>query len=97
MQKFLFVMTLTIFSFYGSQSYADSNPYSAANNPYSAQNNVYSPNNNPYNPKNNRYNLKSERIIRNSYGEAIGYAVPRKDGGTNYYSYDDGYEGYQSP
>jgi len=97
MKNLIILTILIIFTFCWTQGFADSNPYSAANNPYSAQNNQYSPNNNPLNPKNNRYNPKSERIIRNSYGQAIGYGVPRSDGGTNYYSYDEGYEGYQSP
>jgi hypothetical protein len=97
MKKLIILTIFTVFTFYWTQSFADSNPYSAANNPYSAQNNPYSTNNNQYSSENNRYNTNSTRIIRNSYGEAIGYAAPRSDGGTNYYSYDEGYEGYQSP
>ena len=97
MKNLIILTILIIFTFCWTQGFADSNPYSAANNPYSAQNNPYSTNNNQYSSENNRYNTNNTRIIRNGSGEAMGYAVPRSDGGTNYYSYDGGYIGYQSP
>ena len=74
-----------------------SNPYTYSNNPYTNSNNPYAPDNNRYNNDNNPYNQNSQRIIRDNSGQPIGYAVPKKDGGTNYFSYGSTErKGYQS-
>ena len=73
------------------------NPYTSSNNPYTSSNNPYTSDNNRYSNDNNPYNQSSTRIIRDNSGQPIGYAVPKKDGGTNYFSYDSTErKGYQS-
>jgi len=74
-----------------------SNPYTSSNNPYTSSNNPYTSNNNPYSNDNNPYNQSSTRIIRDNSGQPTGYAVPKADGGTNYFNYGStGRTGYQS-
>jgi hypothetical protein len=49
------------------------------------------------NMENNPININSDRIIRDSSGEATGYAVPKADGGVNYYDLQGNRQGYQGP
>jgi hypothetical protein len=50
--------------------------------------------NNSLNWDNNSNNWDSNRIIRNPDGNATGYAVPKADGGINYFNLDGVREGY---
>jgi hypothetical protein len=84
-------------SVFAQQGYGEDSPYHSNNNPYASENNPYNSNNNPYNSNNNPYNSNSNRIIRDENGRATGYAVPRSDGGVNYFDYSgEGRKGYTS-
>lgn len=68
--------------------------------PYSERNSEYSERNSPYNERNSQYNERNDpdwgdqrRVMRDNDGQAYGYAVPRRDGGVNYYD-SDGRQGY---
>jgi hypothetical protein len=97
------VLIALIIAFVSGVVFADgvdfntSSPYTHSNNPYTSSNNPYTSDNNRYSNDNNPYNQSSTRIIRDNSGQPIGYAVPKKDGGTNYFSYDSTErKGYQS-
>ena len=76
--------------------FADGTDFNTSN-PYTSSNNPYTSNNNPYSNDNNPYNQSSTRIIRDNSGQPTGYAVPKADGGTNYFNYGStGRTGYQS-
>lgn len=82
--------------------YGDNNPYANSPNNYANSPNNYanSPNNYenaPNNYENNPYNTNSNRIIRDNDGQATGYAVPRADGGVNYFNSNGGRSGYRGP
>ena len=84
-------------SVFAQQGYGEDSPYHSNNNPYASENSPYNSNNNPYNSLNNPYNSSSNRIIRDENGRATGYAVPRSDGGVNYFDYSgEGRKGYTS-
>ena len=68
-------------SAFAQQGYGEDSPYHS--------------NNNPYNSLNNPYNSSSNRIIRDEDGRATGYAVPRSDGGVNYFDSNGNRTGYQ--
>ena len=51
--------------------------------------------NSPNNWNNSPNKWGNERIIRDSNGNAVGYAVPKKDGGVNYYDFNGKRKGYQ--
>ena len=72
----------------------NSTPYNWKNSPDNWENSPDNWNNSPYNWDNSPYNLESDRIIRDEDGNAIGYGVPRDDGGMNYYDFE-GRWGYQ--
>ncbi|MEY4961289.1 MAG: hypothetical protein RL610_1468 [Pseudomonadota bacterium] len=77
--------------------YPQDSPYDPSNNPYSYDNNPYNSTNNPYNSENNPYKSGgNSRVIRDNEGNATGYAVPRPDGGVNFFDYKTGNRtGYQ--
>lgn len=74
-------------------SYKDS-PYNYRNSPFNHQNSPYNYNNSRFNPRNSPYG-NSDRIIRDNRGRATGYAVPKKDGGTNYFDSKGNRTGYR--
>lgn len=51
--------------------------------------------NSPNNWDNSTSKWGNERIIRDEDGNATGYAVPKKDGGVNYFDLSGNREGYQ--
>jgi len=62
--------------------------------PYSIDNSQYNLKHSPYSIRNSEFNLRNSRyshgnnIIRDNSGRAIGYSVPREDGGVNFFGYD---------
>ena len=74
----------------------ENSPNRYENNLYNYNNSSSNYNNNPNNYENNLNNYSSNRIIRNESGNATGYAVPRSDGGVNYFDTNGNRTGYQS-
>jgi hypothetical protein len=66
----------------------NSSPNNRDNNSTNLQNSQHSWENSPANWANSKHNLESNRLIRDSSGKPIGYAVPKSDGGTNYFDFD---------
>ena len=90
------ILLAFILAFASGVVFADGTDFNTSN-PYTSSNNPYTSNNNPYSNDNNPYNQSSTRIIRDNSGQPTGYAVPKADGGTNYFNYGStGRTGYQS-
>ena len=90
------ILLAFILAFVSGAVFADGTDFNTSN-PYTSSNNPYTSNNNPYSNDNNPYNQSSTRIIRDNSGQPTGYAVPKADGGTNYFNYGStGRTGYQS-
>ena len=62
--------------------------------PMNFDNNIMNYENSPMNFENSPMNYNSNRIIRNDSGDAIGYGVPKANGGMNIYNLDGVREGY---
>ncbi|MEP6605001.1 MAG: hypothetical protein ABJA60_02660 [Nitrosospira sp.] len=74
----------------------DGNPYASRNNPYNNDNNPWASKNNPFNNDNNPWNNNARNIIRDTDGNATGYAVERKSGGKNIFDLKGNRRGYTS-
>jgi hypothetical protein len=69
-----------------AQTSWNASPYNYNNSPYNYNNSPYNFNNSPYNFRNSPYNMFSDRGIYGADGTREGYAVPRPDGGLNYFN-----------
>jgi hypothetical protein len=72
----------------------NSSPYNFQNSPYNFQNSPYNFNNSPNNFNNSPYNMNSRNGIYDSNGNRQGYAVPRSDGGVNFFDNNGNRTGY---
>jgi len=72
----------------------ESSPYNWENNSLNWDNSSLNWDNNSLNWDNNPNNWDSNRIIRNTDGDATGYAVPKTGGGVNYYDLKGDRKGY---
>jgi len=72
------------------------NPNNFENSTMNFDNSPMNYNNSPMNFQNNPMNLNSDRIIRDNSGNARGYAVPKSDGGVNYFDLQGHREGYEA-
>lgn len=81
-------------SFAHADGFWDSSPYNWENNSLNWDNSSFNWENNSLNWDNSPSNWNSNRIIRNTDGDATGYAVPKIDGGVNYFNLDGIREGY---
>ena len=79
----------------GALDYRDSpiNPDNSAVNP---DNTSIEWRNNPVNPDNSPIFPDNPRIIRDNNGNAVGYAVPKVGGGTNYFDFNGNRTGYDT-
>jgi len=77
-----------------AQTAWDSSPYNHKNSPFNYENSPFNYNNSPFNYENSPFNTNSDRIIRDNQGNTTGYAVPRKDGGVNYFDLSGNRKGY---
>jgi hypothetical protein len=77
------------------QNWANS-PQNWQNNPQNWDNSPQNWKNNPQNWQNNPNNFHSTNGIYDSDGRRIGYAVPKANGGVNYFNNDGSRRGYQS-
>ena len=75
----------------------ENNPLNFENSEMNFENNSMNFNNSPMNFQNNPMNFNSERIIRDNQGHAMGYEVPKPDGGVNYFDLQGHRRGYQGP
>lgn len=75
----------------------NSSPHNWDNSPYNFHNSPHNWNNSPRNWQNSPHRWGNERIIRDSRGNAAGYAVPKPDGGVNYYDLNGNRTGYLPP
>jgi len=72
----------------------NSNPNNWNNNPSKFKNTPNNWDNNPSNWKNSPNNFANPRIIRDNSGNPSGYAVPKEDGGINFFDQDGSRKGY---
>ena len=75
----------------------DNNPMNFENSEMNFENSPMNYNNSPMNYQNNPMNYNSDRIIRDNSGHAMGYEVPKPDGGVNYFDLSGHRKGYQGP
>jgi hypothetical protein len=75
----------------------DNNPMNYENSEMNYENSPLNYNNSPMNYQNNPMNYNSNRIIRDNSGHAMGYEVPKPDGGVNYFDLSGHRKGYQGP
>lgn len=75
----------------------DNNPMNYENSEMNFDNSPMNYNNSPMNFQNNPMNYNSDRIIRDNSGHAMGYEVPKPDGGVNYFDLGGHRKGYQGP
>ena len=75
----------------------NSSPSNFDNSPSNFENSPSNFNNSPSNWENSPSNLNSDRIVRDPDGQAMGYAVPKPDGGVNYFSLDGERKAYTPP
>ena len=78
-----------------AQTDSNSSPFNPKNSPFNPDNSSFNPKNSPFNPDNSQFKPNNDRIIRDNQGRATGYAVPKDDGGTNYYDLDGNRQGYK--
>ena len=75
----------------------NNNPMNFENSEMNFENSPMNYNNSPMNYQNNPMNYNSDRIIRDNSGHAMGYEVPKPDGGVNYFDLSGQRKGYQGP
>lgn len=73
----------------------ENSPLNFDNSEMNYENSSLNFNNSPINFQNNPMNFNSDRIVRDNGGDAIGYAVPKRDGGVNYFDLTGNRMGYQ--
>src|SRR6266498_461865 len=76
-----------------AQGYSSS-PYNYQNSLYNYENSPYNYRNSPYNYNNSPYNMNSNNGIYDNDGNRQGYAVPRSDGGANFFDDEGNRTGY---
>ncbi len=72
----------------------NSNPNNWKNSPNNWENSSHNWKNSPNNWENSSHRYGNERIIRDNDGNSTGYAVPKEDGGVNFYDDDGDRQGY---
>jgi len=89
--------TLIIFLLLATPAMAqdyNSSPWNYKNAPNNWANSPWNYKNSPNNYDNSPLKYGNERIIRDNQGNATGYAVPKADGGVNYYDFSGKRQGY---
>ena len=75
----------------------NSSPWNWANNPNNWENTSSNWRNNPNNWQNSPNRWGNERILRDDNGDPRGYAVPKRDGGVNFFDLSGQRRGYLPP
>jgi hypothetical protein len=91
MSKYIFLLFIATAN---ADGLYDSSPMNFDNSLINFDNSPTNFNNSPLNFENSPMNYNSSRIIRSNSGEAIGYGVPKENGGMNIYNLDGEREGY---
>ena len=93
------VVAIGLFAMSSASSAQDwnSNPHNWQNSPNNWQNSPNNWQNSPNNWQNSPNRYGNDRIIRDNNGNAAGYAVPRPDGGVNYFDSQGNRRGYVPP
>ena len=73
----------------------ESSPFNYDNSPYNYENSPYNYRNSRDNWDNSPYKWGNDRIIRDNDGNPQGYAVPKRDGGVNFFDLDGNRKGYE--
>lgn len=94
MMKIFYIIISIVYSSSVLADAWESSPYNWENNFLNWDNSSTNWENNPNNWDNNSNNWNSNRVIRDNNGNATGYAVPKENGGTNYFNLDGIREGY---
>ena len=89
------ILVLTLAAPAYAQSNWEGSPNNWQNSESNWENSSSNWKNSPNNWDNSPNNYGNERIIRDSNGNAVGYAVPKKDGCVNYYDFSGNRKGYQ--
>ncbi|MCA3277292.1 MAG: hypothetical protein ING26_17405 [Roseomonas sp.] len=74
-----------------------SSPFNWQNSPQNWDNSPLNWRNSPNNWENSPQRFGNDRIIRGPTGSPEGYAVPRQDGGVNFFGLDGNRRGYLPP
>lgn len=72
----------------------NSSPSNWENNPSNYENSPNNYRNSPNNYRNSPTRYGNPRIIRDNEGEAVGYVVPKQDGGANLFNFKGERQGY---
>jgi hypothetical protein len=91
------ILLLASTSAIAQQSPWNSSPNNWDNSSANLQNSQHSWENSPANWANSKHNLESNRVVRDSSGKPIGYAVPKSDGGANFFDFDGNRKAYVAP
>jgi hypothetical protein len=91
----LFSLSLILSTGNASASDYNSSPNNYNNSPNNYDNSPNNYNNSPNNYENSPNKYGNKRIIRDNDGNPSGYAVPKSDGGINYFDMDGNRIGYQ--
>jgi hypothetical protein len=74
-----------------------SSPFNWQNSPHNWDNSPHNWRNSPNNWENSPHRFGNDRIIRGPTGTPEGYAVPKPDGGINFFGLDGTRQGYLPP
>lgn len=96
MKLVLIAAILAYSSSVGAQDW-DSSPYNWENSPNNWNNSPSNWNNSPSNWDNSPSKWGNDRIIRDNSGNPSGYAVPKPNGGVNFYDNQGNRRGYLPP
>lgn len=97
MNSKIFIVPLIVCSSFVSASPWDSSPNNWENSSANFQNSQHNWDNSPANWNNSKNNTASDRIVRDSAGNPVGYAVQKPSGGTNIFEFSGERKGYISP
>lgn len=88
------ILALCLFSQLAIAQDWNSSPYNWNNSPNNWENSSNNWKNSPNNYNNSEIKYGNERIIRDGSGNSKGYAVPKSDGGVNFYDVNGNRTGY---
>jgi hypothetical protein len=94
-----YIFTFIVIFFFVSMPLATaqdwkSSPYNWKNSPYNWENSSHNWKNSPHNWNNSPMRWGNERIIRDNGGKPMGYGVPKRDGGVNFFDLKGNRRGY---
>jgi len=97
MKKLLLLLALSLFSVICLGDDWNSSPSNWENSPSNWNNSPSNWNNSPSNWDNSPSKYGNDRLMRDESGNVSGYAVPKSDGGVNFYNLNGERKGYLPP